>query len=141
MRKQLQKTSNMNPEPQTYPKTSLEFTEGVIAGVKLGLKLAKPPDENLLDAQMQKAWNIVREWTKKTTEPQPEKKKVPMTADDFPAHFYLRFNGSEDWFLPEKINRNGIKWDETFFTYSSLLFNKIEYSTDRKEAKGCWKYE
>lgn len=128
----------MNPDNQAHNYTDLP---------NLLLRLSSTSELCLAYEKAKKigcitAATLIKAELDKRTTPPPERKKVPMTAEDFPPVFWVR-NKSDvpNWALVTAISSCLIWLGDYSRSYKELLEQGWEYSPDRKEAKGCWKYE
>lgn len=131
----------------TYPKTKtpeeeLDYKISVMQAFRDGKKIQRRADK-FWGADWIYDETPCWDWCNFSYRIAPEKKKVPMTAEDFPPNFYLRQKScNTDWYPTQRISPGyGIKFDDVTYTFQELCECGIEYSTDRKEVKGCWKVE
>lgn len=136
----------MNPDTQTHtypkiktPEEELDYKISVMQAFRNGAAIEFSTD-NFPDV-----WKFTGsplwDWQQRHYRIAPEKKKVPMTAEDFPPMFWVRNGNSFGWKLCHQIEEGSGWFNGIHRTFKSLMEEGWEYSTDRKEVKGCWKYE
>ena len=129
----------MNPEPQTDSHTTLpKLILGWFHTSEVHCAYGRAKKSGDITSATLLKWEL-----DKRDIPPPELKKVPMTAEDFPPVFWVRHE--EAWHLVTHIGKDYIMFGTHNFSFvkklTDLLMQGFVYSTDRKEAKGCWKYE
>lgn len=123
----------MNTETQT----DLDYKISVMQAYKDGKKIQCRGGDGWITID-KPSWN----WNMHEYRIAPGKNKVPMTAEDFPPVFWVRETKNESWWLVTRIYDSGLWAHDSYnITFENLMKRGWVYSTDRKEAKPCYKYE
>lgn len=95
-------------------------------------------DDDWLDLTASSVLAILTVKTAELIRIKPCPKRVPLTAEDLPPVFWVKFAG-DDWKFPTIIGLNGITVSTEYRTFSELTKINVVWSTDRRVEHPFWK--